>query len=194
MKKLTAKIFTLIIIVIALSSFGYDYELSEEGNSIIIKGTSNLHDWQMNLITSVVEVQFSQEGSGLKSIDKANFSCKITDIKSDNSLMDKKTYESLKANDFQLIHFNLLNKSDLSVKEKTFNGNLDGMLFIAGVKKQINIPFRGIMNGDNTLSIQGSVDVKMSDYNIKPPTALLGTLKTGDKVTIDFSLKLMNNS
>lgn len=194
MKGFFIKILGLVIIIIAFSSFTNDYELSEDGNSIIIKGTSNLHDWQMNVVSSIVEAQFSHEGSQLKSIDKAVFSCKIADIKSDNSLMDKKTYEALKAQDFQLIHFDLLQKSELSVSAKTFKGNLQGSLFIAGVRKNISVPFSGVLNDDNTLSIKGSVDMKMSDFNIKAPTALLGTLKTGDKVTIDFSLNLMNNS
>jgi hypothetical protein len=58
---------------------------------------------------------------------------------------------------------------------------------LAGVTKRISVPFTGVQAGDK-VSINGSKELKMSEFNIKPPTAMLGTLKTGDQVTVAFQL------
>jgi len=34
----------------------------------------------------------------------------------------------------------------------------------------------------------------MSDFDITPPTAMLGTLKTGDKVKVSFSFQFLMKS
>jgi hypothetical protein len=49
------------------------------------------------------------------------------------------------------------------------------------------------MISGNRIQIKGSKKVKMTDFNISPPTAMLGTLKTGDEVTISFTLVMAVN-
>jgi hypothetical protein len=43
---------------------------------------------------------------------------------------------------------------------------------------------------DGSISFAGSKKLKMTDYKIKPPTALLGSLTTGDEVEIVFQVTL----
>jgi len=43
---------------------------------------------------------------------------------------------------------------------------------------------------DGTVIAKGSVPIKMTDYGIKPPTALFGRLKTGDDVKVNFELSI----
>jgi hypothetical protein len=42
------------------------------------------------------------------------------------------------------------------------------------------------MPSTGQLAFEGSQTIKMTDYGITPPTALFGTLKTGDEITITF--------
>jgi hypothetical protein len=184
----------LIISVTSLTSFGQLYELSNKGNEILIKGTSNLHDWQMNLIVSNCEAEFDKEGFQLRSIKKVNFSCEPSNIRSDYNLMDRKTYAALKADVYKVIKFNLLSKTELKSDDREFKGSLRGNLYIAGITNEVEVPFTGILNSDNTINVEGSFELRMSDFDISPPTAILGTLKTGDKITISFSLKLVNKT
>jgi hypothetical protein len=39
---------------------------------------------------------------------------------------------------------------------------------------------------DGTLVVKGQLPILMTDYGIKPPTAMLGMLKTDPKVTVSF--------
>jgi len=45
-------------------------------------------------------------------------------------------------------------------------------------------------NPDGSIACSGSQQIKMTDYQIKPPSFMLGALKTGDALTINFSLTL----
>ncbi len=191
------KYFRILIVIISftsLNSFGQLYELSNEGNEILIKGTSNLHDWQMNIIVSNCEAEFDKEGFKVKSIKRVNFSCEPSDIRSDYNLMDRKTYNALKGDVYQVIRFNLLSKTELISVNRQFKGSLRGSLYVAGINNEVEVPFTGILNGDNTIDVEGSFELRMSDFNITPPTAILGTLRTGDKISIFFSLKLVSKT
>ena len=42
----------------------------------------------------------------------------------------------------------------------------------------------------STLSVQGQVQLLMTDFGIKPPTAMLGMLKTDPKVTVTIETVL----
>ncbi|HBE40710.1 MAG TPA: hypothetical protein DDW27_05820 [Bacteroidales bacterium] len=194
MKSRIIRVLMLTIAVTAMTSFEKYYELSKEGNEILISGTSNLHDWKMNVIESICEAEFDTEALRLRSINMVNFSCKPTDIKSNSNLMDRKTYDALKADKFPVIKFSLSSETEIKSDDRKFSGNLKGTLLVAGLTKQVEIPFSGNVNDDNSLRVEGSVDLKMSDFKVSPPTALLGTLKTGDLISISFSLKLLSKS
>ena len=34
----------------------------------------------------------------------------------------------------------------------------------------------------------GSYTLKMTDFSVKPPTAMFGTIKTGDEITVKFNV------
>ena len=46
---------------------------------------------------------------------------------------------------------------------------------------------------DGQYQVSGAYPMKMTDFGIEPPTALLGTMTTGDDVTINFNLTLSPN-
>jgi hypothetical protein len=37
-------------------------------------------------------------------------------------------------------------------------------------------------------TFEGSLPLKMSDYNMKAPTAMLGVMKVGDQVTVKYNV------
>ena len=194
MKNIIIRILILFITIITLNSFGKTYELSNEGNEILINGTSNLHNWHMTVVASNCDAEFKTEGFQLKNIDNINFSCKVSDIKSDYSIMDRKTYEALKADSYPVIKFSLISNTELISDDSKFRGSMRGNLNAAGITREVTIHFTGDLEDHNICRVKGSVDLKMSDFKITPPTALLGTLKTGDNISVTFSLILLSKS
>jgi polyisoprenoid-binding protein YceI len=75
-----------------------------------------------------------------------------------------------------------------------FSDNLRGNLFIAGKSRNISIPVSGTINnqsGTNIITISGETELKMSDFDISPPSFLIGAIKTGNIVTCSFSLQFL---
>jgi polyisoprenoid-binding protein YceI len=183
----------LLLIIFALSatfSKPSVYEVSDGEAVLIVAGTSSLHDWEMKLDKFDCEVAFTNEGFTMKSIDQVKFSCKASDIKSGNKIMDRKTYDALKADREPEIIFISEKATEIVTGDKSFKGKLVGKLIAAGKTKEILIPFEGQITDNYLISVKGKTDLKMSDFNITPPTAMLGTLKTGNEISVSFSVKL----
>ncbi|MCX6325744.1 MAG: YceI family protein [Bacteroidia bacterium] len=194
MKKVIIVILLMILAEGLMVSKGQTFELSKTGTEVLIKGTSSLHDWEMGLKVINCGVRLNQEGSLLKNIDNVTFSCKATDIKSEYTLMNKRTYEALKADAFPEIKFSWISTMGLITENKKFKGSLQGRLIVAGVTRDVIISFSGIFIDSNTINITASTDLNMSSFNIIPPTFMMGALKTGDKISVSFSLQFVQNN
>lgn len=63
-----------------------------------------------------------------------------------------------------------------------------GQLTIAGVERTIALNLQGHQRPDGTYRATGSLPLRMSDFGIDPPTALLGLIKAHDRITVRFDL------
>jgi polyisoprenoid-binding protein YceI len=63
-----------------------------------------------------------------------------------------------------------------------------GSLTIAGKENKLAMDVTANRLPDGTVKATGMVPIKMTDYGIKPPTAIFGRLKTGDEVKVNFEL------
>jgi len=188
---------SLLLAGTTFNSKSQSFELSKESASITISGTSTLHDWKMYLETFDCNTNFILKGSILKGIDRVTFNCKVTDLKSDNSLMDKKAYTALKSRTFPEIKFNMISPMEISSDNNKFRNNLKGILFIAGESNAVSIPLNGTLynkNETNIIDVRGETELKMSDFDISPPAFMMGALKTGDRITVSFVLQFLQKS
>jgi len=64
-------------------------------------------------------------------------------------------------------------------------------LVLAGNKKEYTVGFKDIDTNPQQLCFSGTKNVKMSDFNIDPPKALMGLIKTRDDLSISFDLQLI---
>lgn len=150
-----------------------------------VAGTSNIHDW----VSSAEKVKV--EGSyvlGADAFDIPTMRVKIPveSIKSSKGrIMDGKTYDALQSEKHPEITFVLKDVTDV----KATSLKAVGTLTIAGKARTITLPVDRRLDDKGVLTFTGKKALKMTDFGIDPPTALLGTLKTGDDVTITFKLR-----
>jgi polyisoprenoid-binding protein YceI len=166
------------------------YSINPVNSKMIIQGTSSLHDWQMEVRDMDCSTKINTDGKKINGIQFIEFSCVPTSIVSDYKLMDKKTYEALKADVYSKIDFKMKKEKLISGSGHDFNGMVTGNLSIAGETKEIEVPFQGHLLDNGHVQVQGTVNLKLSDFNIDPPTAMFGTLKTGDNISIVYSIEL----
>lgn len=186
--KVGALVVLLATVLIPVATAQKSVVLIPSESKILISGTSNLHEWEENVSKFDVSMQLLSDGAGDARISKLSFTSRSASVVSDNSIMTGKTHDALQVEKHPEITFISQEGSVLDMNGNTFSGSLAGDLILNGVTKHIVIAFTGTMTGDR-LEVTGTQTLNMTDYNIKPPTAILGTLKTGDKVTVAFALK-----
>jgi len=159
---------------------------------LVVRGSSNLHDWESKANEVRANGIITLDASGaLKSIQSLYVEIPVKTIKSPKgSIMDNKTYDALKADAFPNITFKLEKVTSLGKRGDNYDVNAVGNLSIAGSTQKIDLYAQGKLDGAGGITFIGSKKLKMTDYNIKPPTALMGTLTTGNDVEIAFQVTL----
>lgn len=156
-----------------------------------VAGTSTLHDWEMVSKSGVGKADIETDGEVVTAVNAVSIQLPASSLKSGTSGMDKNAYKALKVEDHPYIRFSL---EDLK-PTKTVNGvsyfKATGDLMIAGTKKRVTLDATGKVNGDE-VSFEGRTAFNLTDFQIEPPTAMFGTIETGDKVTVAFTVTLKN--
>ena len=171
--------------------------LAIESARVTISGTSNIHAYTAS--TSTIRVTRAQltcalEGpdvwaNALKpgAIEAFEIAIPAATLTSPREGLDKNMHEALKVKDYPEIVFRLLRFEPGSGASGALRGI--GVLQIAGVEREVSLDVTAQPEGA-TLKVQGRVRLLMTDFGIKPPTAMLGMLKTDPKVTITFEAAL----
>ncbi len=106
-----------------------------------------------------------------------------------SSIMDRLMYDALKVKQHEHVTYKLTSvESVTATGDDSFTMETLGNLTLAGETKQIAMTVEGKMQADGTVVFTGSHTMLMSDYKIKPPTAMFGALHTGDEVVVHAEL------
>jgi len=167
------------------------YSLDEANSKLTVEGTSSVHDWSMNSTIFSGTVLFETEENIPTGILDIKFSSKANKILSDNSIMDSKTHKALKAETHPDITFVFKSVKTYKNLKDTFSGEITGILSIAGKSKNITLPFSGKVQPSGVVNVKGIVQLKMTDFGVNPPTAMLGALKTGDDIKINYDFQFL---
>ena len=175
---------TVLSATIPLNSF---YPFSKKYR-VTIYGTSNLHNWQETVEEVAGNVNIDWNTDSSFNLNAINLVMKVKSIKSDRGyLMNENTYKALKADEHPNITFKLktpLTSIDTKSGERTLETT--GNITVAGVTRDVFMTVKITSTGNGVFFFEGTQIIKMSDYGIKPPRALLGTLKTGNNITVVY--------
>ncbi|MES2764698.1 MAG: YceI family protein [Bacteroidota bacterium] len=163
------------------------YNLSS-GSELKVSGTSSLHDWTMKSSKGSGKATFtvSVDGNEIQGISALQVVINVQTLKSGKGGMDDKAYEALKAKNNKNITFTLTEMKSLKQSGDAITFTAVGDLTVAGVKRPVTLTGKG-KAGAETFQFEGSTKVKMTDFKIEPPTAVFGTIKTGDEITLSFN-------
>lgn len=152
-----------------------------------IHGTSNLKKWDEKVGSVSGTGLVSWNSDGTFNLEEINIKMEVNSIKSDmGATMNNHTFKALKGDENPQIIFALSTPvKSIPMKSGEFI-TAKGNLTIAGVTKLIDIKVKIIISEKKKLAFEGSKIINMTQYGIDPPTALFGTLKTGDIITLDF--------
>lgn len=162
----------------------------EQALSMSIKGTSTLHDWEMKSEKGDVEAAIDITSDKI-TFSSLTFTMPANTLKSGHGMMDKNTYKALNTSKNPSITFSLKSANITPAGNNTYNFRGLGNLTIAGTTHLTDLVATLKYNPlDKTFTCIGSKKFKMTDYGVKPPTVMMGTIKTGDDISISYNLKI----
>ncbi len=163
---------------------------------VTIAGTSNIHPYTAST-TKVRLTRAAVAGTGADDlwaevlkpgvVQAFEVAIPAATLSSPREGLDKNMYKALKTDQFPDITFSLIRLEAIDAAAGT--ARAIGTLRITGVEKEVALAITAKRTG-SMLTVQGSLDLLMTDYGIKPPTAMLGMLKTDPKVTVTFETVL----
>lgn len=178
----------LVMVFTANTAIAQTYNVNKGTSSLKVEGTSNVHDWEINAEDLQGSIKAQVTDGQLVQIDQIQFTVVAESLKSGKSGMDKNTYKALKTDKNKNITYQLTKVNNLDCTSKSScKVTTSGVLTIAGTKKNVDLVFDAKVNGDKIV-LTGSKKIKMTEFNVDPPTAMFGTITTGDDVNVKFQI------
>ena len=192
MSKLKTQFGTLLTLLIVVCNFNtlvaQDSKVVLAESKLKVLGTSNLHDWEIDAKAMSGKATMAIEAGDLKSIKNLDFAVEVEQLKSGKSGMDNNTFKALNSKTYKTINYKLVSVTKIAeISAGNFTVETQGDLTISGVTKRINQTFTVKIIGKKAV-FSGKTKIDMTVYGVKPPTALMGTIKTGKDVTVDFKV------
>jgi polyisoprenoid-binding protein YceI len=159
-----------------------------------IEGTSNLHGWSCTSekFDAVIELDAAAASqlatAAPKTLKRVEVKVPVKSLKCGHGGMDDNMYKALKANDSPDISYIMATFEAAGDAPDAFTLKTNGTLAMAGKENKLSMDVVATRLPDGTVKANGMVPIKMTDFGIKPPTAMFGTLRTGDEVKVNFAL------
>jgi len=164
-----------------------EYHLSR-GYMVTIHGTMSIHNWVETISEVTGDIVAGRHAGGGADLTSIRIVMGVRSIRSDmGTVMDNRTYKALKADADPQITFLL----DAPVTVLPFRKGekpiaLAGHLTLAGVTRPVALLVDYFEVTSDSMRFEGRQVIKMTDFGVKPPSALFGTLRAGSDITIYF--------
>ena len=180
---MTRAILLLLLCSTGFAGIAQTLKADQKSSTVKIDGTSNIHDWTIDAESINSSILIEMDEGKTEEIKELKLQIPSESLKSGKSGMDKNTYKALDTDKNKTISFTLKEKAEVRGE----NVSLKGTLTIAGKSKNVTIKSAVTQSGNKT-RLQGSHTINMKDYRVEPPTAMFGTITTGEQVTVKFNL------
>lgn len=162
-----------------------------------IEGTSNLHGWSCKAEKMDASIEVDAAAAAMlnaappKALKRVHVKVPVKSLKCGHGGMDDNLYKALNADASPDISYIMATFEAVpgDVKD-SFTLKTVGTLTVAGKENKIAMDVVATRLADGSVKAVGMVPIKMTDYGIKPPTAIFGRLKTGDDVKVNFELTI----
>lgn len=172
-----------------------------DGDSSLHRYSAKAQGMQAGVGIDPARVATVAQASDLEALIRAHFiktfhlTVPVDKLSSGEKGLDANMRKALKGNQYKDIRFQM-NSYDVLASPGGGAGMslmLHGRLSLAGVERKIDVGVTGVRVKDG-IRISGSKDLLMTDYQIKPPTMMLGAIKTKNLITVKFNATLQKES
>jgi polyisoprenoid-binding protein YceI len=167
-------------------------------SKIVLEGSSNVHDWacRTSAFEAAIELDSTYQITPLaiiaRPITRVSVTIPVKTLKCGNGKMDDNMYKALKADQFPDITY-VLSSYEMDKAKSTddsFAARTTGQITVSGKTVPVEIPITAVRGAGGSMKGEGVAKLLMTDFGIKPPVALLGTLRTRNELEIKFEVLL----
>jgi polyisoprenoid-binding protein YceI len=157
------------------------------GEGLSIEGTSNVHGWdcETNTISGTFEAGVQNP---LASMERLRVSVPLDPVACGSREMDRRMKRAMNADRHQSVGYELDRLTVVRESGDVAVLNTRGRLTINGKVQPIDMQVEGRKLADGRIRFTGTHQLKMSDFDIDPPVAMLGAMRTGNEVTVKFDV------
>lgn len=183
--KRIALTFSIFLILLLGSKEGISQQVFtlDSNPNLKVAGTSSIHDWHMESKKATGKAEMTLGANGAEAIKSLTITMPVESLKSGKGQMDTNAYKALKSDKYSDIQFVLTEVTSINgaqIKAK-------GKLTFTGSTKTVLIDVTQKLVG-NAVEFSGTLPIKFSEFNVAPPTAIFGTIKTGDALQLSFTV------
>ena len=186
------KIFALGLgLILFMGAFAQVKYTNRNNASLTVSGTSTLHDWDMKSAQGNCEATITLNAAGaLTALNSLSFSTNTAELKSGKGAMDKNAYKALKTDKNPTITYVAATSTVSLISGTDYLVKTVGKLTIAGTTLDAEVSANCKVHPDKTVTVMGSKKLSMKEFGMVPPSFMMGTIKTGNDVTLKFDFTL----
>jgi polyisoprenoid-binding protein YceI len=192
--KARAALLCLAPALVAWKAATSPFEVQPESR-IWVSGTSTVRGWECKATAFDASVESTAPGAasavlaGEKAVGTVAVTIPAAKLDCSNGKMNEHMLNALKARENPTIAFRL-SSYDLAKGAEGVQVRMSGSLTLGGVEKPITLTATATEGAKGTLHVIGTHELRMTEFGLKPPTLMLGTMKVGDQVKVGFDFLL----
>jgi polyisoprenoid-binding protein YceI len=166
----------------------------QPGAELVIDGKSTVRDFTCRATKLSSELAPGAEGTRLAleqlagAIGEVRLEVPVKGLDCANDTMNEHMLEALKAGQHSTILLRVTRYEVGAVAEGVAPLKLVGELTLAGITRPVTLVASARPAADGGLRVEGRYLLKMTDWGVKPPSLMLGTMKVREAVLIRFGV------
>jgi len=164
-------------------------------SKLTISGTSTVRAFQCQATSFDAKVESSGSSAvaavlaGEKAVSSVVVTVPTEKLDCRNGTMNEHMRKALKVTQFPTVVFKV-NGYELAKATDGVAVTLNGALTLGGVEKPITVNALAKAGENGTLLVSGTQEVRMTEFGLKPPTLMLGTMKVDERIKVGFDVIL----
>ncbi len=161
---------------------------------LVVDGKSTVRDFSCRARTLGAQLAPGAAGTSLSleqlagAIGEVQLEIPVKDLDCANDTMNEHMLEALKAGKYPTIRLRVTQYEVGAVADGAAPLKLMGELTLAGTTRPVAVLASARPAAAGSLRVEGRYLLKMTDWGVKPPSLMLGTMKVREAVLIRFGL------
>ena len=192
--RITLALLTLLPAAIAARRVMTPIDVQPE-SKLWITGTSTVRSFECQAgsfdakLASAGTNAVAQVLAGEKAVSDVVVTVPVDKLDCRNGTMNEHLRKALKAAQYPTVIFRVAGY-ELTRSSDGVAVTLNGTLTLGGVEKPITVNAQAEPGENGTLLVSGTREVRMTEFGLKPPTLMLGTIKVDERIKVGFDIVL----